>query len=305
MEQNVSTQLTSSRLCDIGVVVKDLDKTIKRLEDYGFGPFNPAKPPEGAEGLYYRGKPFTSDFRGLVVNLGDVGLEVIEPNSKPNPWEDFLETRGEGFHHIGFKVDDVEQEVNRLTALGAEVILTGKVNGKLAAAYVDLKVANLVFELMSYQGSERNAPANKTYSKPWAMLVLVKDIDQAAERLKNLGIVEPKVHAGPPEGADGLFFNNKPFESKLNVRIFRVGNMMVELLQPDDKPNPWTGFLNRKGEGIHHVDFYVDQVEKEVNRLKDQGAEVPLYGKIYGKMGDAYVDLKIADLVIELTSFTF
>ena len=52
------------------------------------------------------------------------------------------------------------------------------------------------------------------------------------------------------------------------------------------------------------MDFYVDQVEKEVNRLKDQGAEVPLYGKIYGKMGDAYVDLKIADLVIELTSFT-
>ena len=70
MEQNVSTQLTSSSLCDIGVVVKDLDKTIKRLEDYGFGPFNPAKPPEGVEGLCYRGKPFTSDLLLMTVNQG-------------------------------------------------------------------------------------------------------------------------------------------------------------------------------------------------------------------------------------------
>jgi hypothetical protein len=44
-------------------------------------------------------------------------------------------------------------------------------------------------------------------------------------------------------------------------------------------------------------------VEKEVNRLTALGADVPFYGKINGKIGAAYVDLKIANLIIELTDF--
>ena len=166
MEHDLPTQLPFSRLCDIGIVVKHLDKAVKCLEALGIGPFVPARPPRGAEGLYYRGKPLVSNFRGLVVHLGNVELEVFEPDSKPNPWEEFLETKGEGIHHIGFHVGDVEQEVNRLTARGAEVTLTGMVDGKLAAAYVDLKVANIVFELMSFHDMEQALPVKSTFPNP-------------------------------------------------------------------------------------------------------------------------------------------
>ncbi len=150
MVKNAPPKSTYSRLCDIGVVVRDLDKTVKRLEALGIGPFEPAKPPPGAEGLYYRGKLLESNFKGLVAHLGDVEMEIFQPTGKPNPWEEFLESKGEGIHHIGFRVDDVEQEVNRLTAQGAEVTMTGKVNGKLAAAYIDLKAGDLLIELIGY-----------------------------------------------------------------------------------------------------------------------------------------------------------
>ena len=150
MANNETPKSTYSRLCDIGMVVRDLDKTVKRLEALGIGPFEPAQPPPGAEGLYYRGQPLVANFKGLVAHLGDIELELFQPMGKPNPWEEFLETKGEGIHHIGFHVDDVEKEVARLTGQGAEVTLTGKVNGKLAAAYIDLKAGDLLIELMSY-----------------------------------------------------------------------------------------------------------------------------------------------------------
>ena len=303
MADQMPEKTNIANLCDIGIVVKDLDKTVKRLETLGIGPFRPAQPPPGAEGMYYRGQPLVSSFRGLVTHLGTVEIEIFEPQGKPNPWEEFLDIKGEGIHHIGFRVSDVAKEVNRLTAQGAEVTLTGKIDGKLAAAYVDLKVANIIIELMSFHDAGQHPPAKTTFAKPWDMAVLVRDIDKAAKRLEALGIGSFVQGGGPPDGAEGLFYHGKPLTSNSKARIIRIGNMSLELIQPDDKPNPWAEFLNTKGEGIHHIGFRVDDVEEEVNRLTSLGAEVPFFGKINGKIGAAYVDLKIANLFFELTNF--
>jgi catechol 2,3-dioxygenase-like lactoylglutathione lyase family enzyme len=304
MEQALA-QPTEYQLCDIGVVAKDLDETVKRLEQLGTGPFVPPVPPPGAEGMYYRGKPFVSKFRGLAARLGEVMIEVFEPGARPNPWEDFTAIKGEGIHHVGFSVDDVEREVKRLTERGAEVTLTARAEGKLAAAYIDLKVANINIELMNSHDMGQDTPVNTVYSRPWDMAVLVKDIDKAARRLDSLGIGLFIQGGGPPPGAEGLFYQGKPLVSKSMARIMRIGNMQWELIQPDDKPNPWAEFLNTRGEGIHHIGFQVNDVEKEINRLTGLGAEVPFYGKINGKTGAAYVDLKTANLFFELTGFGF
>ena len=77
-------------------------------------------------------------------------IEIIQPDDKPNPWREFLDTRGEGIHHIGFQVDDVEGEVERMKSHGAEVSFIGKQNGQTGAAYVEMNVANLVIELTSF-----------------------------------------------------------------------------------------------------------------------------------------------------------
>ena len=150
MEENMSAKQTLPRLWDAAVVVKDLEKTARRLETLGIGQFVHGQPPAGAEGLFFQGKPLESDFKALIIRIGNMSLEFIQPDNKPNPWTEFLKTRGEGIHHIGFQVKDVEKEVNRLTGLGAEVPFYGKINGKIGAAYVDLKLANLFLELTSF-----------------------------------------------------------------------------------------------------------------------------------------------------------
>ena len=120
------------------------------MEALGIGPFIQGRPPSGAEGLYYHGKPLESNYQARIVRVGNMQLEIIQPDDKPNPWTEYLNTQGEGIHHIGFQIDDVEQAVSRLTGLGAEVPFFGKINGKVGAAYVDLKIANLFFELTSF-----------------------------------------------------------------------------------------------------------------------------------------------------------
>jgi methylmalonyl-CoA/ethylmalonyl-CoA epimerase len=141
------------------------------------------------------------------------------------------------------------------------------------------------------------------YPRMWDTAVVVKDLEKTKKRFMELGLGQPVEGGGPPEGAEGLFYNGKPLESNMKAFIVRIGNLSMEFIEPDDKPNPWSGFLKNHGEGVHHLGFQVKDVEKEVNRLVKLGAEVPFYGKINGKMGAAYVDLKMANLFIELTSF--
>jgi len=141
----------NSYMCwDMAVVVRDLESTVKRLEELGIGPFVLPDAPSGAEGLFYKGKPLESDYKALVTRLGNMQIEIIQPDDKPNPWKEFLDTRGEGIHHIGFQVNDVDSEVERMTGHGAEVPFIGRINGKTGAAYVDLNIANIILELTSF-----------------------------------------------------------------------------------------------------------------------------------------------------------
>jgi len=49
--------------------------------------------------------------------LGSLSLELIEPVGGPSTWREFLDTRGEGVHHIAFHVPDTEAEAKLAVAL--------------------------------------------------------------------------------------------------------------------------------------------------------------------------------------------
>ena len=74
-------------------------------------------------------------------------LELFEPGEAESPWKEFLDSKDEGFHHIGFLVDDIEKAVDNLTAKGAEIILSVKIHGRLEAFYLDLGVGDIIIEL--------------------------------------------------------------------------------------------------------------------------------------------------------------
>lgn len=69
--------------------------------------------------------------------------------------------------------------------------------------------------------------------------------------------------------------NNYKMEEVLSEGVktsfFKVGPNKIELLEATNPSSPIAKFIEKKGEGIHHIAFAVADINTEVNRLKKEG----------------------------------
>jgi methylmalonyl-CoA epimerase len=63
-------------------------------------------------------------------------------------------------------------------------------------------------------------------------------------------------------------------EQKSTVVFLPVGGDLVELIEPFGEEGPVARFMSKRGEGIHHLCFEVDDIEIELERLKSAGVEL-------------------------------
>ncbi|WP_370226924.1 methylmalonyl-CoA epimerase [Mesoflavibacter sp.] len=60
----------------------------------------------------------------------------------------------------------------------------------------------------------------------------------------------------------------------VSTSFFEVGPNKIELLEATKPDSPIAKFIEKKGEGIHHIAFAVNDIEKEIKRLKEEGFTV-------------------------------
>ena len=69
---------------------------------------------------------------------------------------------------------------------------------------------------------------------------------------------------------------------KVNVRKLHLENCDIELLEGTDADSPITKFIEKKGEGIHHVSFEVSDIQSKLDEIKEGGIrlinETPVIG---------------------------
>jgi len=58
---------------------------------------------------------------------------------------------------------------------------------------------------------------------------------------------------------------------KVNTAFFKKGDTKIELLESIDENGVVSKFIERKGEGLHHIAFEVTDIESEMERLKNEG----------------------------------
>ena len=58
---------------------------------------------------------------------------------------------------------------------------------------------------------------------------------------------------------------------RVNTAFFEIGGSKIELLEATDPESVIHKFIEKKGEGLHHIAFEVDNIEKEVKRLIREG----------------------------------
>ncbi len=57
----------------------------------------------------------------------------------------------------------------------------------------------------------------------------------------------------------------------VKTSFFKVGDNKIELLEATKEDSPIAKFINKRGEGIHHIAFDVTDIEAEIKRLKKEG----------------------------------
>ena len=97
----------------IGVVVRDLQKAIEAYTKlFQWGPFEVIEREYNESASTYRGKPGNFRYRIGYTQLGPIQLEMIQPLRGKTIYNEFLEARGEGFHHFGILIDRIEERVD-------------------------------------------------------------------------------------------------------------------------------------------------------------------------------------------------
>ncbi len=88
--------------------------------------------------------------------------------------------------------------------------------------------------------------------------IAVKDLEASNALFeKLLGVSHYKIEEVASEGVKTSFFKSGPNK--------------VELLEATRPDSPIAKFLEKRGEGVHHIAFAVDDIVAEIERLKDEG----------------------------------
>src|SRR4051794_17465390 len=93
--------------------------------------------------------------------------------------------------------------------------------------------------------------------------------------VNHIGIAVRSIEAQRPfyEGVLGAVFEGVEDvpDQKVRVGFFRVNDVRLELLEPTDPSSTVAAFLEKRGEGLHHVAFTVEGIEARIAELKQAG----------------------------------
>jgi catechol 2,3-dioxygenase-like lactoylglutathione lyase family enzyme len=106
----------------IGLVVRDRDATIRHYKEImGFRNFFTYDTPPMPYSLVY-GKPASFTLRVGYTSLGNTLLELLQPLDQASPLFHFLEEHGEGIHHIGFIIPNLDDYLARIEEQGLHIL---------------------------------------------------------------------------------------------------------------------------------------------------------------------------------------
>jgi methylmalonyl-CoA/ethylmalonyl-CoA epimerase len=118
MGNGVAAAFNLKSVDQVSYSVKDIDSVVKSWSElYGMGPWTYRE----NGGLDVKGRPWK--IRMAFTYIGPLQIELVQCIEGRIFQSRFLETWGEGLHHLGFYVEDVDETVKKLTAKGAKLLI--------------------------------------------------------------------------------------------------------------------------------------------------------------------------------------
>ncbi len=121
----------TNMICQVGVVVRDIERVARAYADI-FGMEVPPvslTAPEAEAHTTYKGAPTPARAKLAFFQMGAISLELIEPVGGPSTWQEFLDIRGEGVHHIAFRIAGMDRIIAYLEGKGIPAVQRGDYTG--------------------------------------------------------------------------------------------------------------------------------------------------------------------------------
>lgn len=97
---------------------------------------------------------------------------------------------------------------------------------------------------------------------------MIKKINHIGIAVSNLNEIKKIYGTIMPEAETGEYTVES---QKSNILAFDVGGVHLEFLEPTSEDSPIAGFINKKGQGLHHVALETDDVKADLDRLVEEG----------------------------------
>ncbi|MBB5022811.1 methylmalonyl-CoA epimerase [Desulfurispira natronophila] len=98
------------------------------------------------------------------------------------------------------------------------------------------------------------------------------------DKINHIGIAVKSLEQSIPLYRDVLKMPLETIEEvvdqKVRVAMFQTGESRIELLEATSPDSPIAKFIEKNGEGIHHIAYQVSDLQSELNRLKEEGVRL-------------------------------
>jgi catechol 2,3-dioxygenase-like lactoylglutathione lyase family enzyme len=311
MESVSPAKVKCKGINQIAIVVEDLEAVAENYWNIlGIGPWAVFKweAPLVYDRKYY-GKTVWAKEKIALTQVGGVQLELVQPVDGPSIYGDWIKQHGEGIHHLNFLVDNVDETAAILEREGFPSIQSGKFGPpekKGAYNYIDMPALRTIWEpvyyeeigaepVMLYGGSEESKARIKCKGIN-QIAIVVENLELVAENYWNiLGIGPWAIFKWEAPLVYDRKYYGKSVWAREKIALTQVGDVQLELVQPVDGPSIYGDWLKQHGEGIHHLNFLVDDVDEAAALLEKEGfpsIQSGKFGPPEKKGAYNYIDIK-------------
>jgi catechol 2,3-dioxygenase-like lactoylglutathione lyase family enzyme len=166
----------------------------------------------------------------------------------------------------------------------------------------------LSFALIISGNAQKSTESNIKYHDPGLkkvvqVAIVVRDIEASSKLWAELlGMPLPEISTTRPGNEVKEIYRGKPSEGQVKLTFFNLGQVVIELLQPISEGTSWKEFLDKKGEGVQHLGFQVEDPDKTSRELEKEGYPIIHQGR-YDSDDGTYIYHETLDalgVVIEL-----
>lgn len=257
-------------------VVDDLDKTTRGWQELGFTGVEDQGDAEVP--MVFRGKPVTVSVRAASGRIGDLPVHWVQPVAENDAFSEFLARKGSGVFSIVHRVpskEALDAEVKRMAGLGVGVLQSGEAEteaGVVRFAFLDTAAeGKYVLGLIHVPGPPdvTLAPSGNPSGRKVAQYAFVaKDLDAVSSYWARLGF--PPMTFSHPDSSE-LRYRDRPGQFDMRLGWQRHGKVTYEWILSLKGPNVYEDHMAKHGEGVHHLAFEVDDIDREAAAWQTKG----------------------------------